>query len=176
MVTSNSPNYISPNGYFKLKEELSNLLKEVRPSVVDTVSWAASNGDRSENGDYIYGKKKLREIDRRIHFLTKTLESIKVVEPMDQLGNEQIFFGATVEYLRSAFEDGDCLNKKLSKETMEKIVILGKEETDLKKGHISWVSPIARALLKRKAGDEVTMKTPSGFQILKILSVVYRKI
>lgn len=176
MVTSIYPNYISPNGHNQLKRELSNLLKEVRPAVVDTVSWAASNGDRSENGDYIYGKKKLREIDRRIHFLTRTLETIKVVDPMEQLGNQQIFFGATVEYLRSAFEDGDCLNKKLSKETVEKIVIVGKEETDLKKGHISWVSPIARALLKRKAGDEVTMKTPSGFQILKILSVVYRKI
>ena len=97
MVTSSFPNYISPKGYDKLKRELSNLLNKERPTVVDTVSWAASNGDRSENGDYIYGKKKLREIDRRIYFLTKTLQTTKVVDPFDQLGNEQIFFGATVD-------------------------------------------------------------------------------
>ena len=100
MDTLVNPNYISPNGYIKLKSELSNLLKKIRPTVVETVSWAASNGDRSENGDYIYGKKRLREIDRRIHFLTKTLETIKVVDPLDQLGNEQIFFGASVKYSR----------------------------------------------------------------------------
>lgn len=176
MATLVYPNYISPNGYIKLKSELSNLLKKIRPTVVETVSWAASNGDRSENGDYIYGKKRLREIDRRIHFLTKTLETIKVVDPLDQLGNEQIFFGATVKYSRFLLGDDDSINQKLSNAIVEEIVIVGKDETDLKKGHISWVSPLAKAITKSRAGDEVTMNTPSGLQLLKILSVLYKKI
>ena len=176
MVTSSFPNYISPKGYDKLKRELSNLLNKERPTVVDTVSWAASNGDRSENGDYIYGKKKLREIDRRIYFLTKTLQTTKVVDPLDQLGNEQIFFGATVKYKRSLINNDSGLNQKHFDEVVEEVVIVGKEETDFKKGHISWVSPIARAITKSKAGDEITMKTPSGFQLLKILSVIYKSI
>ena len=176
MVTSSFPNYISPKGHNKLKRELSNLLKKERPAVVDIVSWAASNGDRSENGDYIYGKKKLREIDRRIYFLTKTLQTTKVVDPLDQLGNEQIFFGATVKYKRSLINNDSGLNQKHFDEIIEEVVIVGKEETNLKKGHISWVSPIARAIIKSKVGDEITMKSPSGLQLLKIMSVVYKNI
>ena len=117
----------------------------------------------------------IRDRDRRIRYLTKTLEATKVVDPLDQLGNEQIFFGATVKYKRILLEESDSLSQKLSDEIIEEVVIVGKEETDFKKKHISWVSPIARAILKSKAGDEITMKTPSGPQLLKILSVVYKK-
>ena len=171
-----SKNYITPGGIKRLKNEALYLIDTERPAIVKVVHWAASNGDRSENGDYIYGKKKLREIDRRIYFLTKTLQTTKVVDPLDQLGNEQIFFGATVKYKRSLINNDSGLNQKHVDEIIEEVVIVGKEETNLKKGHISWVSPIARAIIKSKVGDEITMKSPSGLQLLKIMSVVYKNI
>jgi transcription elongation factor GreB len=153
-------NYITPQGHARLKTELLHLLDIERPEVVRIVSWAASNGDRSENGDYLYGKKRLREIDRRIRFLTKRLDLAEVVDPALQHGNDQIFFGATVSYLQS---DG-----------VERTVrIVGVDEVDPLRGLISWISPVARALIKAREGDTVALKTPSGPLELEILSVTY---
>jgi transcription elongation factor GreB len=153
-------NYITPNGYRKLKEELEQLWKVERPALVQTVSWAASNGDRSENGDYIYGKKRLREIDRRVRFLRKRLEQAEVVDPAQRGECEQVFFGATVTVCGS---DG-CASVYR---------IVGVDEADAGNGLISWVSPLARALLKLREGDVATLRTPSGIQELEILSVAY---
>jgi transcription elongation factor GreB len=153
-------NYITPQGHARLKAELLHLLDVERPEVVRIVSWAASNGDRSENGDYLYGKKRLREIDRRIRFLTKRLDIAEVVDPAQQLGNDQIFFGATVRYLQS---DG-----------VERCIrIVGVDEVDPLQGLISWISPVARALIKAREGDSVSLSTPSGPLDLEILSVSY---
>ena len=154
--------YISKEGFLKLKKELTILLRKDRPEVLDIVSWAASNGDRSENGDYIYGKKKLREIDKRIRYLTKKIDSLIVVDIADQVGNQSIFFGATVEFMRND-------------SSTEQIVIVGSEETKHKKGFISWNSPIARALLNHKTGDIVRVETPNGNEKIKILSVAYNE-
>ncbi len=176
MSSLNLPSYISPQGFTRLKNELSYLLKKERPEVVEVVSWAASNGDRSENGDYIYGKKKLREIDRRIRFLTKTIESTQVVDPMDQLGNDQIFFGATVKFRRYVVGKEQIIQRKNDQSTVEEVVIVGIAETDFEKGHISWVSPIAKVIIKCRVGDEIRMKIPSGLQKVEILSVIYKKI
>lgn len=154
-------NYITPQGHARLKAELLHLLDVERPEVVRIVSWAASNGDRSENGDYLYGKKRLREIDRRIRFLTKRLDIAEVVDPAQQVGNDQIFFGATVNYLQS---DG-----------VERTVrIVGVDEVDPLRGLISWISPVARALIKAREGDTVALMTPSGPLDLEILSVHYQ--
>jgi transcription elongation factor GreB len=153
-------NYITPAGYARLRAELMCLLDVERPKVVETVSWAAKNGDRSENGDYLYGKKRLREIDRRIRFLTKRLDVAEVADPALHHGSDQIFFGATVTY---ADESG-------SKRT---ITIKGIDEADNLAGEVSWVSPIARVLLKARAGDEVTLLTPKGPQRIEVLSVRY---
>lgn len=153
-------NYMTPQGYKRMREELSRLVKVERPEVVSVVSWAASNGDRSENGDYLYGKKRLREIDRRIRFLTKRTEIAEVVDPATQQGLEAIFFGATVCYLN---EKGEELTVK----------IVGVDEVDPSKNHISWISPVAKALLKAKEGDVVTVNTPVGPEELEILSVRY---
>lgn len=153
-------NYITPEGYRKMRDELIHLVKVERPEVVAVVSWAASNGDRSENGDYLYGKKRLREIDRRIRFLTKRTEIAEVVDPATQQGLENIFFGATVLYLN---DKGEELTIK----------IVGVDEVDPSKNHISWVSPVARALLKAKEGDVVTVITPVGPEDLEVLSVRY---
>jgi len=153
-------NYITPQGHARLKTELLHLLDIDRPEVVKVVSWAASNGDRSENGDYLYGKKRLREIDRRIRFLTRRLDKAEVVDPLIQLGNDQIFFGAMVSYLQS---DG-----------IERTVrIVGIDEVDPLKGLISWISPVARALIKAREGDTVFLNTPSGPLELEVLSVRY---
>jgi len=157
---SGERNYITPQGHARLKTELLHLLDVDRPEVVKVVSWAASNGDRSENGDYLYGKKRLREIDRRIRFLTRRLDKAEVVDPLNQLGNDQIFFGATVSYLQS---DG-----------IERTVrIVGIDEVDPLKGLISWISPVARALIKAREGDTVFLNTPSGPLELEVLSVRY---
>ena len=153
-------NYITPEGHARLKTELLQLLDTDRPEVVKVVSWAASNGDRSENGDYLYGKKRLREIDRRIRFLTRRLDKAEVVDPAQQAGNDQIFFGATVSYLQS---DG-----------VERTVrIVGIDEVDPLNGQISWISPVAKALIKAREGDTVSLATPAGRLELEILSVRY---
>jgi len=154
-------NYITPSGYCKLKEELDQLWKVERPALVKMVAWAASNGDRSENGDYIYGKKRLREIDRRVRFLRKRLEQAEVVDPARRGECEQIFFGATV----TVCDSSGC-------ESIYSIV--GVDEADPGNGMISWISPLARALLKLREGEMATLHTPSGVQELEILSVVYR--
>jgi transcription elongation factor GreB len=147
-------NYISPAGYARLKAELKQLVELERPEVVRTVSWAAKNGDRSENGDYLYGKKRLREIDRRVRFLIKRLEAAEVVDSSGRDG-DQVFFGATV---------------RLKDKT---ITIVGVDETDTAKGRISWISPVARALIKAREGDKVLLKTPGGVEELEILEVRY---
>lgn len=159
-LPSGQKNYMTPEGYRRMREELTHLVKKERPEVVSIVSWAASNGDRSENGDYIYGKKRLREIDRRIRFLTKRTEIAEVVDPSTQQALDQVFFGATVTYLNSAEQE---LTVK----------IVGVDEVDPAKNHISWISPVARALLKAKEGDVVTLRTPSGMDELEILEVKY---
>jgi transcription elongation factor GreB len=156
-------NYITPVGYTKLKTELTKLLDVERPELVKTIQWAASNGDRSENGDYIYGKKRLREIDRRIHFLNKRLDSAEVVDPARRGDSAQIFFGATVTY---AYVRGG---------REERIVtIVGVDEVDTKRGQVSWLSPIARALLKKRSGDIVILATPAGEAEIEIIGVRYR--
>ena len=147
-------NYITPAGYARLRAELLGLIDDERPQVVETVSWAA------ENGDYLYGKKRLREIDRRIRFLTRRLEIAEVADPSLHHGNDQIFFGATVTY---ATPDG----------SVRTITIKGIDEADNLNGEVSWVSPVARALLKAREGDEVTLQTPSGPQQLEVLAVRY---
>jgi len=153
-------NYITPGGYARLRAELLALIDDERPKVVDIVHWAASNGDRSENGDYLYGKKRLREIDRRIRFLTKRLEIAEVVDPSVHAGSDQVFFGATVTYI----DDEDVERT---------VTILGVDEADNARQQISWVSPVARALLKAREGDEVALQTPAGARSLEILSVRY---
>lgn len=156
----NTKNYMTPKGFAVLQGELLHLLREERPKIVEVVSWAAGNGDRSENGDYIYGKKRLREIDRRIRYLTKRLKSAEIVDPKKQQALTQIFFGATVTYLQ---KDG-------SEKTVK---IVGVDEADLSKGKISWISPIAKALLKSRAGDTVEFHTPTGVETLMVLSIKY---
>ena len=161
-------NYITPAGHERIKTELLQLLNLDRPEVVKVVHWAASNGDRSENGDYIYGKKRLREIDRRIRFLNKRLEFAVVVDnsarKSGENDSEQVFFGATVTY---ATLEGPEANKKTF------ITIVGVDEVDLDKGHVSWVSPIAKALIKSRIGDCVFIQTPTGPAEIEILDVQY---
>jgi len=153
-------NYLTPQGYARLRSELMGLLDEERPKVVEVVSWAAKNGDRSENGDYLYGKKRLREIDRRIRFLTKRLDIAEVVDPSAHHGHDQVFFGATVTYA----------NHKGDERT---ITIKGIDEADNQKGEVSWIAPIARALLKARVGDEVSLQTPGGIEHIEVLDVTY---
>lgn len=153
-------NYITPAGFVRLRAELMNLLDVERPKVVDAVSWAAKNGDRSENGDYLYGKKRLREIDRRIYFLTKRLEVAEVVDPSVHFGRDQVFFGATVSY-------ADAHAAKTT------ITIKGVDEFDPSAGEVSWIAPVARALLAAKVGDEVKLLTPGGLHCLEVLAVSY---
>ena len=153
-------NYLTPAGYHRLRDELVGLLDDERPKVVEIVSWAAKNGDRSENGDYLYGKKRLREIDRRIRFLTKRLDIAEIVDPSLHHGNEQIFFGATVRYLNDRGEE-------------RAVRIMGVDEAESAQGDVSWISPVARALLKARVGDEVKLMTPRGAETLEILEVSY---
>ena len=153
-------NYVTPQGYARLRAELMSLLDDERPKIVEVVSWAAKNGDRSENGDYIYGKKRLREIDRRIRFLTKRLDIAEVADPSVHHGNPQIFFGATVTYANAKGEE-------------RTITIKGIDEADNLHGEVSWISPIARALLKARVGEEVTLQTPGGLERIEVLDVIY---
>jgi transcription elongation factor GreB len=160
-VPAGGKNYITPQGYARLRTELLQLIDEERPKVVEVVHWAASNGDRSENGDYLYGKKRLREIDRRIRFLTKRLEIAEVTDPSLHHGHDQVFFGATVTY---AEEDTGVERT---------VTILGIDEADSASGQVSWISPIARALLKAREGDVVKLVTPAGAKEIEILKVAY---
>ncbi|MBX3649976.1 MAG: transcription elongation factor GreB [Burkholderiales bacterium] len=153
-------NYMTPEGYARLKRELMHLLDVERPELVKVVSWAASNGDRSENGDYLYGKKRLREIDRRIHYLNKRLDKPEVVDPAARGDTDQVFFGATVDYIDSRGEE-------------HRVTIVGVDEVDPARGHVSWISPIAKALLKRRAGDTVSLMTPAGPEDIEIAGVCY---
>ena len=153
-------NYITPDGLVRLQAELKHLRSVERPKVVETVAWAAGNGDRSENGDYIYGKKRLREIDRRMRFLMKRLQIAEVVDQSQQKNRDQVFFGATVTY---ASEAGD-------KKTIR---IVGVDEARLEEGEVSWVSPIARALLKAWGGDVVKVRTPNGLEEIEVVEISY---
>lgn len=153
-------NYITPQGYARLRAELLQLIDEERPKVVEVVHWAARNGDRSENGDYIYGKKRLREIDRRIRFLTRRMEIAEVTDPTVHHGRDQVFFGATVTYAEASGQE-------------RTVTILGIDEADSAQGQVSWISPIARALLKAREGDVVKLVTPAGAQEVEVLEVSY---
>ena len=155
--------YITPTGWQALKDELYQLVHKERPEIVQVVNWAASNGDRSENGDYLYGKRRMREIDRRIRFLTKRLEAAVVVDPETREPTDQVFFSATVALLRG---DG-------SEQTVK---IVGVDEIDTAANKISWVSPLARCLIKAREGDEVVLHGPEGRETIEILSVQYLKI
>lgn len=159
-IPAGSKNYMTPEGHRLMKEELLRLIDVDRPEVVKIVSWAASNGDRSENGDYIYGKRRLREIDRRIRFLTKRLDLAEVVDPSVHHGSDQIYFGATVTYENQSGEE-------------HTITIVGIDELDPLNGRISWISPVARALTKAREGDTVVLRTPSGIDELTVLQVSY---
>ena len=153
-------NYITPAGYARLRAELLDLIDNERPKVVEVVHWAASNGDRSENGDYLYGKKRLREIDRRIRFLTRRLEIAEVTDPSVHHGSDQVFFGATVTYADAEGAE-------------QTITIRGIDEADSAAGEVSWIAPIARALLRARVGDEVRLPTPAGVRELEVLEVCY---
>jgi len=159
-LPNGSRNYITPQGYAHMRQELLVLIDDERPKIVEIVHWAASNGDRSENGDYIYGKKRLREIDRRIRFLTKRLELALVSDPSVHFGGDQVFFGATVSY---EDQNGGA----------NTITILGIDEADSLNGQVSWVSPIAQALLKARVGEVVKLQTPKGLLEIEVLKVAY---
>jgi transcription elongation factor GreB len=154
-------NYMTPQGHARLHRELKLLLNTERPELVKVVAWAASNGDRSENGDYIYGKKRLREIDRRIRYLTKRLESAVVVDPAERGDTEQIYFGATVSYSTGSGDE-------------RTISIVGIDEVDPQRGRVSWISPIAKALLRKQPGDRVRLATPGGMEEIEVLDVCYQ--
>jgi len=153
-------NYMTPAGFERMRAELDGLMRRERPEVVKVVSWAAGNGDRSENGDYIYGKKRLREIDRRVRYLSKRLANSEVVDPTRRGKTDQVFFGATVTYANGRGEE-------------RTITIVGVDEVELDKGHVSWISPIAKALLRAEEGDVVKMRTPQGIEEIEILRVRY---
>lgn len=154
-------NYITRPGYDRLRDELFALIDVERPKIVEIVHWAASNGDRSENGDYIYGKKRLREIDRRIRFLTKRLELAEIVDPSVHKGSDQVFFGATVTCAKVS---GDLFT----------VTILGVDEAESAQSEVTWISPVAKALLKSRVGDEVQLITPAGRELLEVIAVAYR--
>jgi transcription elongation factor GreB len=161
-IPAGGKNYITPKGYAALRAELLELIDNERPKVVEVVHWAASNGDRSENGDYLYGKKRLREIDRRIRFLTKRMEIAEIADPAVHHGNQQIFFGATVTYADDA--------------GLERTVrIIGIDEADSAKGEVSWISPIARTLLKARVGDELKLVMPDRVGNIEVMAVHYPK-
>jgi len=159
-LPSGARNYMTPAGYARLRAELFGLIDDERPKVVEIVHWAASNGDRSENGDYLYGKKRLREIDRRIRFLTRRLEIAEVVDPAVHHGSDQVYFGATVTYVEDTGAE-------------RTVTILGIDEADSLQGQVTWVSPIARTLLKSREGDELKLLTPAGVVAIEVLQVSY---
>lgn len=160
-LPAGAKNYITPPGFKRLQDEMKQLLDVERPKIVEIVHWAAGNGDRSENGDYIYGKRRLREIDRRIRFLTKRMESAEVVDPARQRSHEQVFFGATVTY------------RNLETDAEHTVTIVGVDEVDAARGHVSWVSPIAKALLKAREGDTVQVRTPHGPELIEVVEISY---
>jgi len=153
-------NYMTPAGFRRMQEELKQLQQTERPRVVEIVAWAAGNGDRSENGDYIYGKQRLREIDRRTRFLLKRLESAEVVDPARQAHLDRVFFGATVTYATAAGDE-------------RTITIVGVDEVDADNGRVSWISPIARALMKAQEGDIVELRTPHGIEKIEVVEIRY---
>src|SRR5579863_2581393 len=159
-LPTGAKNYMTPEGFAAMQDELKKLAREERPKVVETVAWAAGNGDRSENGDYIYGKQRLREIDRRIRYLTKRLEIAEVVDPARQTRRDQVFFGATVTY---ANEDG----------AENRITIVGVDEATSDAKRVSWVAPIARALLKAREGDTIELATPGGVETIEVIAIEY---
>lgn len=159
-LPTGAKNYVTPAGHRALVDELDWLWRVERPRIVEVVSWAAGNGDRSENGDYLYGKKRLREIDRRVRFLRKRIERSEVVDPSRQQNRSRVFFGATVTYVDE--EDVELT-----------ISIVGVDEADMEKGKVSWISPVARALLKSEVGDVVAIRTPSGLRQLEVLAINY---
>jgi transcription elongation factor GreB len=161
-ASAGSKNYITPQGYARLRAELLQLIDEERPKIVEAVHWAAKNGDRSENGDYLYGKKRLREIDRRVRFLTKRLEIAEVIDPSVHHGGDQVFFGATVTY---ADEDGQ----------ERTVTIKGIDEAESSRGEVSWISPIARTLLRARAGDALRLVAPTGAHEIEVIQVSYPK-
>ena len=162
-IPAGAKNYLTPQGYARLKGEALRLLNQERPELVKVIAWAAANGDRSENADYIYGKRRLREIDRRIRFLTKRLDVAEVIDPAAREQTDQVFFGATVTVVDD--QGNECTYS-----------IVGIDETDVGRGRISWISPLARALLKRREGDEVVFKSPGGDQVLEIVKVEYKEL
>jgi transcription elongation factor GreB len=162
-LPASTKNYVTPAGFKRLKDEALHLIDKERPALVKVVQWAASNGDRSENADYIYGKRRLREIDRRIRFLTKRMDAAVVVDPATRDATDQVFFGATVTVIH---KNGD--EKTYS--------IVGIDEADASRGRISWISPLARGLLKAREGDAVVLRTPAGKEEVEIGSVEYREI
>lgn len=159
-LPANVKNYMTPGGFAAMQKEWRQLIRVERPKVVEVVSWAAGNGDRSENGDYIYGKKRLREIDRRIRYLNKRLETAEIVDPKLQKNRDQVFFGACVTYVR--VDDSE-----------HTVTLVGLDEAELSQGKISWLSPIAKALLKSRVGDSVDVRTPAGVETLEIVSIRY---
>jgi len=158
-LPAGAKNYITPAGFRRLQDEAKHLHSVERPKIVEVVAWAAGNGDRSENGDYIYGKKRLREIDRRLRFLSKRLEVAEVVDPTRQQHLDRIFFGATVTYDQSGAE--------------RTVTIVGIDETDAENGRVSWLSPLARALMKAQEGDVVSLRSPAGVEQIEVLEIRY---
>ena len=159
---SEQSSYLTKNGFMHLREELNYLLKVDRPRVVKDVSWAASNGDRSENGDYIYGKKRLRQIDSRVKYLLTAIEDSKIIDPLEQENKDKVFFGATVEYVN------------LNTNQINKIQIVGVPEVDPKENKISWLSPLSKAILGKQVGEIVSYESPSGQKEIEIMSIIYR--
>jgi transcription elongation factor GreB len=162
-LPAGSKNYMTPSGHERMREEFDQLWKIERPKLVETIHWAASNGDRSENGDYIYGKRRLREIDRRIRYLSKRLENAEVVDPATREETDQIFFGATVMIVDDHNDEST-------------FTIVGIDEVDMSKNHISWISPMARALMRAREGDKVTLATPGGKREMQVLEVRYETV
>ena len=159
---SEQSSYLTKNGFIHLREELNYLLKVDRPRVVKDVSWAASNGDRSENGDYIYGKKRLRQIDSRVKYLLTVIEDSKIIDPLEQENKDKVFFGATVEY------------ENLDTNQINKIQIVGVPEVDPKENKISWLSPLSKAILGKQVGEIVSYESPSGQKEIEIMSIIYK--
>ena len=159
---SEQSSYLTKNGFMHLREELNYLLKVDRPRVVKDVSWAASNGDRSENGDYIYGKKRLRQIDSRVKYLLTAIEDSKIIDPLEQENKDKVFFGATVEY------------ENLNTNQINQVQIVGVPEVDPKENKISWLSPLSKAILGKQVGEIVSYESPSGQKEIEIMSIIYR--
>jgi transcription elongation factor GreB len=160
-LPAGAKNYVTPRGFERLRDELQRLMRIERPKIVDIVAWAAGNGDRSENGDYIYGKRRLREIDGRIRFLSKRLDIAEIVYPARQQKQDQVFFGATVTYI----------DPRGAEKT---VTIVGVDEADLDDGKVSWASPLAKAMARARVGDVVELRTPGGVEIIEVLKIDYR--